>query len=332
MKVIVTGAAGFVGACVIAALRARGHQVVACDIGWFSAARTDRAAYVPCDFRQLRSVQLEGVAAIIHLAGFSNDPLGALAPDVTHALNTAATLDLARRARAAGVGAFVFASSCSVYGDSGAAALDEGAPIAPLTPYAQAKTDAETGLLALVTPQFRVAALRGATAFGPSACPRTDLLLNELCALAACGKPLTLTSDGQSWRPFMPVQDFARAFVAALQPPALPTPRPIWNIAPPQMQMTVAQAAQRAARVAGAAPPVLGANAGRDLRSYQVLGSAFSRAYPAFAYSDDFDAAVRETVASFRALPNLAGDLAARRFVRLANLPASATRQARDAL
>jgi nucleoside-diphosphate-sugar epimerase len=191
----------------------------------------------------------------------------------------------------------------------------------PVTPYAAAKLAAETALLGLRDASFGVAILRGATAFGPSPVPRTDLLLNELCAEAACGRPLELQSDGQSWRPFMPVGDFARALcTAALQTPQDGADLPVWNIAPPQMQMTVRTATERAAAVAQTLPPRLGPQSAPDRRSYRVSGARFVQAYPDFTYSDDFDGMIASTIREFKAIPTLAQDLRADRFVRLAQL------------
>lgn len=222
----------------------------------------------------------------------------------------------------------MFASSCSVYGNSDAEELDESSLAVPLTAYSKAKLDAEEALLSMASEDFRVSILRGATAFGWAACPRTDLLLNELCAVAACEQPIELHSDGTSWRPFMPVGDFARAFVAAVSsPPTTNHVLPVWNIAPPGMQMTVADAARRAAAVANAPSPVFGTGAGRDLRSYRVDGSRFLKAYPDFEYSTDFDRVIAETVAGFASVQTLTDDMNTGRFVRLKNVDRRALRR-----
>ncbi|MCG3267178.1 NAD-dependent epimerase/dehydratase family protein [Yoonia sp. I 8.24] len=322
MTILVTGAHGYVGAVVLGRLVALGHNVKTADAGWFDHARVapiTRSAADWDDFRTPTVQDLRGVDAVIHLAGYSNDPMGWLNPQETYDLNEKAAIALAQLAKQAGVGRFVFSSTCSVYGESGAIELDETGPTKPITPYAAAKLGAEKALLSLNDAGFEVAILRGATAFGASPVPRTDLLLNELCAEAACGRPIRLLSDGKSWRPFMPVQDFARALVtAAVQRPVGNTKPPIWNIAPPNMQMTVQEAATRAAIAGQAAPPLLGENGQADRRSYRVNGTAFLRAFPSFSYSDDFESHVAQTIDVFRQIPTLDADLRADRFVRLA--------------
>ena len=329
MSVLVTGAHGYVGPLVLRLLADRGIDARVCDPGWFLPAYTGTFPLPRADHRDFRDLglrELEGLQAIIHLAGYSNDPTGWLCAEDTQELNQRATVRLARLAQEAGVETFVFSSSCSVFGASEAVWVDEDGPTAPLTPYAQSKLEAETALMGLAGPGFRVAVLRGATAFGASPLPRTDLLLNELCAEAACGRPLILNSLGTSWRPFMPVGDFARALVAAaLTPPVRSSARPVWNIAPPGMQMTVRDAAMRAARVAGVPDPIFPTGAVADRRSYRVDGRRFPADFPDFEYSTDFEGEIADCLAAFGAIPKLARDLACNRFVRLAAL-----RQARE--
>lgn len=325
MTILVTGAHGYVGDEVLRVLDAIGSDVVVSEVDWFPDARVLPATWDRPqlgDFRVLDRDDLTGIDAVIHLAAYSNDPIGSLSPDATDALNHAAAVAFAARAKRAGVRTFVQASTCSVYGSSGATEVDETSPCGPLTAYANAKRKAELGLQRHADERFRVAILRGATAFGPSGCPRTDLLLNELCAEAVCGRPLVLRSDGTSWRPFMPIEDFARALVtAALAPPAGGGSSHLWNIAPPEMQMTTREAAERAAAVAGTAGPRLAESGpGVDRRSYRVSGSSFPAAYPAFSYHDDFETCIARTVDAFSTIPTLDADLRADRFVRLAAL------------
>jgi len=322
LRVLVTGSHGYVGSIVLMRLAEIGIDVNTADAGWFRGAYVQgppQAVADTNDFRLLQPADLMAFDAIIHLAGYSNDPMGWLDRHETEQLNGIAAITLATKAKLAGVRRFVFSSTCSVYGDSGAQELDESGPTKPLTPYASAKLAAEKALLALQDNGFRVAILRGATAFGASPVPRTDLLLNELCAQAACARPIQLLSDGTSWRPFMPVDDFARALVtAALESPQTDCSVPIWNIAPPTMQMAVKEAAERAAAIGGAPPPCTGRNSQPDRRSYRVNGTRFLRAFPSFSYSTDFERQVASTISAFRAIPSLEADLRSDRFVRLA--------------
>src|SRR4029077_880523 len=126
MKILITGNLGYVGPWVTRQLRSRHPDAVliGADIGYFAHCLTD-ACRVPemlldaqyyADIRRLPPDLLQGVDAVVHLAAISNDPMGHAFEDVTFDVNYAAGIELARKAKAAGVRSFVFASSCSVYG------------------------------------------------------------------------------------------------------------------------------------------------------------------------------------------------------------------------
>ena len=120
MKVLVTGSGGFIGAVMCPILMAEGHEVVGLDTGFYDGC--DFGPYevehprIALDVRDVQPEHLAGFDAVVHLAALSNDPLGDLAPELTHDINFQGTVTLARAARTAGVGRFVFASSCSMYG------------------------------------------------------------------------------------------------------------------------------------------------------------------------------------------------------------------------
>ena len=80
------------------------------------------------DIRDVEARDLDGIEAVIHLAGLSNDPLGDLSARLTYAINHEATVRLAELAKRAGVRRFLYASSCSVYGAAGDDFLDEDSP------------------------------------------------------------------------------------------------------------------------------------------------------------------------------------------------------------
>ena len=86
------------------------------------------------DVRAVESEDFVGFDAVIHLAAVCNDPVGDLNPQATYAINHSASVRVAEKAKPAGVGRFVFASSCSLYGKAGDEMLDESADFAPVTP------------------------------------------------------------------------------------------------------------------------------------------------------------------------------------------------------
>ncbi len=221
MKILVTGNAGYVGSVLARQLRrARPDaELVGYDAGYYAGCLVGEAAVPEAqldrqywgDVRDFDPRILSGVDAVVHLAAISNDPMGKRFEEVTHEINVLGGQAIARAAKASGVRAFVFASSCSVYGFSDGAPRGEGDPVNPLTAYARSKVLMERSLAALADEGFCVTALRFATACGMSERLRLDLVLNDFVAAALAAGEIRVLSDGTPWRPLIDVNDMARA-------------------------------------------------------------------------------------------------------------------------
>ena len=116
--------------------------------------------------------------------------------------------------------------SCSMYGASGTALpVDESAPLAPLTAYAESKVRSERSLAALASDDFSPVSLRFATAYGASPRLRLDIVLNNLVGWALTTGAVRLQSDGTAWRPLIHVEDMARRDRRSLAAPRDRDPR-----------------------------------------------------------------------------------------------------------
>lgn len=223
MRILLTGHDGYIGTVLAPLLRAAGHEVRGLDANLFSACafgpQPEPVPAVRRDVRDATPADLEGVDAVVHLANLSNDPLGNLRPGLTEAINADASVRLAALARGAGVGRFVFASSCSLYGAAGQDAVTETAAFNPVTPYGRAKVDAEAGIRPLAGDGFSPVYLRNATVYGASPRLRFDLVVNNLTAWAMSTGAIRMKSDGTPWRPLVHVEDVSRAVLAALEAP-----------------------------------------------------------------------------------------------------------------
>jgi UDP-glucose 4-epimerase len=176
MRVLVTGATGFVGRPVLAALRGAGHEVRAAVRRPPLVALPAGVDVVPApdlgEAGDWRTV-LDGVDAVVHLAGIAH--VGADIPDARYDLvNHQASTALARAAVQAGVGRFVFASS--IRAQSGPVArhpLSETDPPRPTDAYGRSKLAAEADILAS---GIAATILRPVVMYGPGMKGNFDLL------------------------------------------------------------------------------------------------------------------------------------------------------------
>ena len=227
MEILVTGNMGYVGPLVLRRLRESypGATLIGYDMGYFAHCLTGVPRFPETradiqhfgDIRHLPEQVLRGVDGVVHLCAISNDPMGALYEDVTMTINYRASIDLARKAKLAGVKKFVFASSCSVYGFAEGGPRREEDELNPLTAYAKSKVATERDLASLASETFTTTCLRFSTACGMSDRVRLDLVLNDFVAGALASNRISILSDGTPWRPLIHVKDMARAIDWALQ-------------------------------------------------------------------------------------------------------------------
>jgi nucleoside-diphosphate-sugar epimerase len=286
VKVLVTGHHGYIGSVTAPLLAAAGHEVVGLDTFYYRGCDfgTD-AVHVPAlnaDVRDVTAADLEGFDAVVHLAALSNDPLGDLRPEWTYEINLDGTVSLARSAKEAGIGRFVFASSCSMYGaSSGDDLLDEDAPLRPLTPYAESKVRAEEALQRLADSDFSPIAMRNSTAYGVSPRLRLDVVLNNLAAWAHTTGKIRLLSDGSAWRPLVHVRDIARASLALLQAPRDVVHAEAFNIGSADQNVRIRDLADALRDLSGC-DVESSDDATADPRSYRVDFSKLAAAVPGF--------------------------------------------------
>ena len=291
MKILITGNMGYVGPGLLEQLRRTTPEavLVGIDTGYFAHCLTGASIFPEArldvqhfsDLRTLPEGLFDEVDAVVHLAAISNDPMGDRFKEVTHDINFEASLDVAKKAKAAGVSSFVFASSCSVYGFAEGEARNEQAPLNPLTAYAKSKIGMEGELNKLASDDFVVTCLRFATACGASDRLRLDLVLNDFVAGAVASKQITVLSDGTPWRPLIHVNDMALAIDWALQRSAdhggaflaLNSGSNEWNY-------QVRDLAEAVAEVIPGVEVSINKDAPEDKRSYQVDFGLYKKLAP----------------------------------------------------
>ena len=225
-SILVVGGAGYLGCVLVEELLNRGYAVTVFDRLFFGddglRRFRDRVRLLTGDIRSMPPAAMEGVSAIINLAGLSNDPTAEYNPEANHQMNTVATRALAELARSQGVKRYLFASSCSIY-DVGVVdeerdvLLNEDAAVDPHAAYAVSKLAGEKELLALQDEDFSPVILRMGTLFGFSPRMRYDLVVNTFVKDAFLKGHVNLHYGGQMWRPLVDVRDAARAYLVALE-------------------------------------------------------------------------------------------------------------------
>ncbi|MCA1723322.1 MAG: NAD(P)-dependent oxidoreductase, partial [Thermomicrobia bacterium] len=223
--VLVTGAAGYIGSILVRRLLERGYHVRVLDrLMYGDDAIRDILGHphlelVVADFRDHAVVAraMQGASVVIHLGAIVGDPACAIDEDFTIGTNFEATRIIAAAAKRAGIRRMIFGSTCSVYGAS-EEMLDETSALNPVSLYANTKIAAERALLDLADADFAPVIMRFATAYGHSYRPRYDLAVNVMTAKAVTEGQITI-HGGDQWRPFVHVDDIARALVLALEAP-----------------------------------------------------------------------------------------------------------------
>jgi nucleoside-diphosphate-sugar epimerase len=192
-----------------------------------------------------------------------------------------ATVDLARKAREAGVRRFVFASSCSMYGSAASEDLvGEDAPLRPLTAYAESKVRAEEALAELSDDHFAPVFMRNATAYGASPRFRFDVVLNNLAAWAYTTGKVMIMSDGTPWRPLVHVEDITRASAAALTASRDVVAGEAFNVGANSENYRVSELAEIVRDTFPNCAIEYAEGAGPDPRSYRVDFGKFLRTFP----------------------------------------------------
>jgi nucleoside-diphosphate-sugar epimerase len=325
MKLLVTGVEGYIGCLLAPMLQARGHDVIGLDTGyyrdgWLFSDRGLVPGFPRTINRDIREIQLgdvQGVDAIVHMAELSNDPLGENDPELTYAINHRASVRLAELARDAGVKRFVYTSSCSVYGVAdGMAPMNERSPTNPQTAYARCKTMVERDVAAMASAAFSPTFLRNATAYGASPRMRFDIVLNNLCGIAATKGEIAMTSDGSPWRPLVHVLDICEAIACVLEAPREAVHGEIFNVGHDADNYQIREIAQIVAQVYPGCRLSYGPPGG-DNRSYRVSFDKIRNQLPGFRCAWDARKGARQLHDVFERIRIDSAVFDARPFTRL---------------
>ena len=324
MKVLLTGHNGYIGSVLTPMLKARGHDVTGLDTNYFKRCLfvgelTDISA-VETDVRNQESLDLSGFDAVIHLAGLSNDPLGDYRPNLTEEINEQASVQLAKRAKAAGVPRFLFASSCSNYGAAGADFLDESASFNPVTPYGVSKVNVEKALQQLADDSFSPTYLRASTAYGVSPLLRFDLVINNLTAWAVTTGRVYIKSDGTPWRPMVHLEDIARAYIAVLEASRSQVHNEAFNVGVTTENYQVRELADIVQSIVPGCKVEYAPDAGPDPRCYRVDCNKIARTLHGFKPQWTVERGIEQLYQAYRDVGLTLEEFEGERYKRIAHI------------
>jgi len=179
MNVLVTGGAGYIGAVLTRELLQKKHTVKIFDKFYFGkdvfkdVNYGSRVEIVQGDIRDFDDNIFDGVDAVVHLAGLSNDPTAEFRRDINDQMNRIGTDNFARKCIEKGINRFTYSSSASIYdtGPDGEDVLqDENSKVFPTAAYSESKFQGEEILrkLAQEHKEFEPVILRQGTVYGQS--------------------------------------------------------------------------------------------------------------------------------------------------------------------
>ncbi len=213
MKVLVTGANGFVGTNLCSYLSENGFEVLRSDINKSDADGdiTDQSFVTDV----LASRDFDG---IVHLAGIVNIPKSLEDPYNCYRINCFGTLNLLKMALNKKVERFVYASSNNVYGSPNRLPVREEDPYKPNSPYDHSKVVAEHFVRSFhIHKQLPATILRSWNMFGPHDLP--NRAVPRFIASCLSGKPIPLYNSGRDADDFYHVENYCRAVELALKRP-----------------------------------------------------------------------------------------------------------------
>jgi UDP-N-acetylglucosamine/UDP-N-acetyl-alpha-D-glucosaminouronate 4-epimerase len=225
VKTLVTGGAGFIGSNLVRALLEAGHEVRVIDN--LSTGNRANLVDVADDIElvegELRSYErvhnaVRGVELVLHQGALPSVPRSVHDPLTTTAVNVEGTLNVLLAARDEDVRRVVFASSSSVYGNSGVLPRSEASAPDPISPYAVAKLAAERFCVSFSRVyQIETVALRYFNVFGPRQDPRSQYaaVVPRFIEEVRAGRPVPIYGDGMQSRDFTFVANVVEANLLA---------------------------------------------------------------------------------------------------------------------
>ena len=215
-KILIVGGAGYVGTRLSNYLSEKGYNISVVDNFWFGDFLNDNITKTKKSLWDIKPEELEGLDAVLFLAGLSNDPMAMFRPDLNFIENSSAPVYLGFIAKQAGVKRFICASSCSVYGYTKNKTLNENSLVKPSYAYGISKLQCEQGITTLEDDNFRPILFRKGTVGGWSPKMRYDLVVNTMLKSALTTGQI-IVNNPKLWRPLVDIRDVIQGYEKAIE-------------------------------------------------------------------------------------------------------------------
>jgi UDP-glucose 4-epimerase len=301
----VTGGAGFIGGHLAERLLSGGARVRVLD-----DLSTGRQANIPqgAEFHlgdvadpRAADAAVAGCAHVVHLAAMVSVPQSVREPAECRRVNVGGTAEIAAACARHGVASLVLASTCAVYGVAPARPSRETDPVAPASPYAASKVEAEGLLRDAAERGLRATSLRFFNVYGPRQDPRGAYAaaISAFVDAALAGRTPVVHGDGLQSRDFIAVADVVQAVLRALDP-ARGAGGGVFNVGT-GVEITIADAARAVLRAVGRTEePARGPTREGDVR-HSCADIALARAALGFAPAVAFDDGIGRLIAALSA-------------------------------
>ena len=305
---LVTGAAGFIGRSIAAALLSRGDSVRGID-NFITGKRENLAGLEAMEFIEGDLTDpaacknaCAGVEIIFHEAALASVPRSVADPVATNANCVDATVNLLVAARDAGVRRVIYAGSSSAYGDTPTMPKREDMLPRPISPYAVAKLACEHYLASFTRVYgLETVTLRYFNVFGPFQDPTSHYsgVLAVFCRKMLAGEQPTIHGDGEQSRDFTFIENVVKANLLAASAPAEKVSGRMMNVATGS-QITLHQTFEILRGLTGyKGQPAYGPSRAGDVR-HSLADIGLARELLGYEPTVDFREGLRRTVEWYR--------------------------------
>lgn len=222
-KILIIGGLGYIGSVLVKDLLKLNYQVNILDINYYGKHLDKKTTSNPklkiyigdCDDKRVLDKAIKNCTDVIHLGEIVGDPAVNINQNFSIKNNYENTIFVMSECIKRRISKFIFASSCSVYGNV-KYECHENSKLNPVSLYAKCKRECEKSILAFKSKKFCPVILRLSTVYGDSPRKRFDLVVNRFVVMAI--KKIKINLFGaNSWRPFISVNDVSRVLIDILK-------------------------------------------------------------------------------------------------------------------